>query len=213
MSLVVVYFRGQLAPNPKDIPEPSHCRVFCEVCLNLAHGLFSILITMHLHVLQVSGQSTLKPCIENVPDSSQCAEYADSCTNPDRLDLCQRYCGACDDRHVTTRRSTQQCKDSSIICPLRLSNAPNFCRATQNRNSCPETCGLCVSSTRLPTTSSTTRKPTSQSTTPLTRSAVMSIAKVTLHLASFGIISCSVLENNILIILLAIAKFCCFYRN
>ena len=110
---------------------------------------------MHLHVLQISGQTTLKPCIENVPDSSQCAEFADSCTNPDRLVLCQRYCGACDDRDVTTQRSTQQCKDSSIICPLRLSNDLNFCRATQNRNSCPETCGLCVSSTRLPTTSST----------------------------------------------------------
>ena len=105
----------------------------------------------------------MKPCNENKPDLPHCPDYPDSCTNPYRLSQCQRYCGVCDDLQPSTPRSTPECKDSSIICPLRLSNVPNFCRSTQNRNSCPVTCGLCISSTRLPTTSST-RKPTTRST-------------------------------------------------
>ena len=41
MSLLLVYFRGLLAPNPKDIPEPSHCRVFREkfLCVNVVKGV------------------------------------------------------------------------------------------------------------------------------------------------------------------------------
>ena len=51
MSLAWVYFGGQLAPTPKDIPDPSHGRVFREKfrSVYVVKGVWSLLTDLLLN--------------------------------------------------------------------------------------------------------------------------------------------------------------------
>ena len=53
MSLAWVYFGGQLAPNYKDIPDPSHGRIFREKfrSVYVVKGVWSLLTDLLLNRL------------------------------------------------------------------------------------------------------------------------------------------------------------------
>ena len=49
MSLVRVYFKGQLGPDPQNIPAPSHCRVLHEKYCSLHNMLLAYLLFNRHH--------------------------------------------------------------------------------------------------------------------------------------------------------------------
>lgn len=89
------------------------------------------------------------PCLEGVPDSPNCSDYSDSCTAPDKLEICQRYCGICDDTNLSTA-PLETCLELSTQCQRRLRNGLEFCDPPLNKYRCKNTCGNCPPTTSLP---------------------------------------------------------------
>jgi len=97
--------------------------------------------------------TTLKPCNPKIPDAATCVMDPLSCSKPEKIPYCQRYCGLCSETVTSPRLTTvvtvEECVDDSPLCPLRK----NECESeTHVQKVCKKSCGLC--------TEPTTAKPT-----------------------------------------------------
>ena len=106
-------------------------------------------------IIQAHGQvpTTLKPCNPKIPDSATCVMDPLSCSKPEKIPYCQRYCGLCSETVTSPRLTTvvtvEECVDVSPLCPLRK----NECESNPLvQKECEKSCGLC--------TEPTTAKPT-----------------------------------------------------
>ena len=117
----------------------------------------------------------LKSCEDRISDSPNCALYADSCSQPEKVVHCQRYCGICKgDSNIQLAQSYKSktvvandvCIDKSRLCQYQK----KYCQTSARvREYCRRTCGQCNNRKQQVFTEKPTMRSTFTTTTSSTR--------------------------------------------